>query len=102
MKIVWTETAELTYKAELDFILKKWNVKERNKFILLIDEVTQRLVEFPTIGRYSDTGDIYLVISKQTTLIYRLLDDDILELLLFWNNKQNPDDLEQIINSLRK
>ena len=97
MKVVWTKTAELTFQAEIDFILKKWTPKEVKKFVDLVDEIIDKLKEFPLLGRYSESGDLYLTISKQITLVYRLLDHDVLELLLFWNNKQNPKDLEKII-----
>lgn len=102
MEIVWTETAELTFQAELDFILKKWNTKEAIKFTDLVDETIENLKEFPLLGRYSDSGDFYLVISKQTTLIYRLVESNVMELLLFWNNKQNPENLEATIKKLKK
>lgn len=39
MKIIWTHTAELTYLAEIEFILKKWNLKETIKFIDLVDDI---------------------------------------------------------------
>jgi len=33
MKVVWTTEAKLSFKAEADFILDKWNTKEVLKFI---------------------------------------------------------------------
>ncbi len=43
-------------------------------------------------GKYS------LVISKQTTLFYRINENsNSVEFLLFWNNSKNPDDLVRLL-----
>ncbi|AUP77684.1 type II toxin-antitoxin system RelE/ParE family toxin [Flavivirga eckloniae] len=101
MRIVWTQTAELSFEAEIDFILKKWTNKEATSFINLVEEVLEQLKKFPLLGRLFENDNMYLVISKQTTLIYRVLNEKTLELLLLWNNKQNPENLEKAIKNLK-
>ena len=101
MKIVWTKTAELSFQAEIEFILKKWSGKEAISFINLVNEVLEQLKKFPFLGKHFENNVMHLVISKQSTVIYRILDEKALELLLFWNNKQNPKDLENTIKNLK-
>ena len=37
-KIIWTLTAELTFAEEVDFIYVKWNSKQVNQFISLVEK----------------------------------------------------------------
>ncbi len=68
-KIKWLSNASLTYLDEIDFIFEKWNYKEVQKFILLVDENLKRLSKNPKIG--IPIKNIFrLVLSKQTTLFY--------------------------------
>ena len=76
-------------------------LKRSQTFIKLVDDILAHLKKYPLLGKGDKSNRRYIVISKQTTLLYRLLDGDILELLLFWNNKQNPKDLEAIITKLK-
>ncbi len=97
--ISWDLSALETYNEEVAFILLKWNVKEVQKFKELVDENLMRLSLNPEIGVFNLQSKIYtLVISKQTTLHY---DFDItkneIELIVFWNNSQNPDDLAKLL-----
>ncbi len=96
MKITWTETAKITFEAEQEFIFKKWNAKEVLKFIDLINLTILKLSNFPELG-IKVKNKRHLVISKQTTLIYKILSDEHIEILLFWNNKWNPKDFENIL-----
>lgn len=96
MIVVWTATAEITYEAEQDYILKKWNINEVINFVELVDSTINKLQDFPSLGKVIN-GDRHFIMSKQTTLIYRIINDNKIELLLFWNNKWNPNDLIGIL-----
>lgn len=97
--IYWLTLAELTFLDEIDFILRKWNTNEVEKFTRLVYGFIDSLSQNPTIGKYSPKLKIYsLVISKQTTLYYTILEEKKqIDLLLFWNNKQNPIILKKIL-----
>jgi hypothetical protein len=97
--IFWNKSAHTTYFNELDFIFLKWNEKEVFKFEELVEIEINRLKINPFIGIYNENLGIYsLVISKQTTLYYRL--DKVtnnVELIVFWNNQKNPKDLMKLL-----
>lgn len=98
MKVVWTAIAEITFEAEQDYILKKWNIEKVINFIDLVDGTIKKLQEFPQIGKLIN-DERYFVVSQQTTLIYRVLEEkETIEILLFWNNKWNPTDLKSLLN----
>lgn len=90
--VTWLHEAEISYYEELDFIFRKWNIVEVEKFTVLVDDFLETLARKPTIGIYSKKYNTYsCVISKQTTLFYKIIEvDKNIELILFWNNKQNP------------
>ena len=88
-KIVWVPLAVETYMEEIDFIYLKCNQKEVDDFVMLVDENLKRLSINPLIGQIHK--NVYkIVISKQTSLFYRIIEKDKkVELVYFWNNKKD-------------
>lgn len=98
-RIEWKSIATRTYFGEINFILSKWNETEVQKFEDLVYDFLEILSKNPKIGIYKPQNNCYsLVISKQTTLFYKIIKDKFqIDLILFWNNKQNPDDLIKLL-----
>ena len=88
-KIVWVPLAVETYMEENDFIYLKWNQKEVDDFVMLVDENLKRLSINPLIGQIHK--NVYkIVISKKTSLFYKIIEKDKkVELVYFWNNKKD-------------
>ncbi len=97
--LIWKYVALNTYIEEINFILLKWNNKEVQKFKDLVVENLERLSKNPKMGVYLEKDNIYsLMISKQTTLYYKVIESDKkIELLVFWNNQKNPADLIKLL-----
>ncbi|EDM45387.1 hypothetical protein SCB49_06257 [unidentified eubacterium SCB49] len=97
--INWTLTAELTYHKEIEFILKKWSYDEVEKFIKLVEDKIQVLSSGTMTGTSSSIKGVrVLVISKQTSLAYTVLENQSrIELLSFWNNQSNPEDYKEYL-----
>jgi len=91
-KIKWKLAAKISYADEVDFIYRKWNVLEVLKFEKLVDESILRIHKTPSIATYSRKRNAHkLVISKQSTLYFRVNEiEKCIVLLLFWNNKKSP------------
>ena len=100
LEVKWSSLAEITLAEEIDFILRKWNLVEADKFVLLVYVFLERLAKNPEIGIFNSKSNCYsIVISKQTTLYYRILESEKrIELVLFWNNKQNPTQLKKLLH----
>ena len=97
-KIEWTFRAEISFFEEAQFILQKWNIYEVNKFESLVGDELKRLSINPTIGNFKGDDVYSLSVSEQTTLFYKIKKDlSLIELLLFWNNLRNPDDLIKLL-----
>tara|TARA_R110000772_G_scaffold42670_1_gene98929 strand:- start:112 stop:417 length:306 start_codon:yes stop_codon:yes gene_type:complete len=101
MKVDWTDLALQSYEDEALYILKKWNLHEVEKFSILVFKFNQ-LLETGTIqGKPTFLASTYFhVISKQTTVYYKVINEDSIELLLFWNNKKDPKTLKAILTKL--
>ena len=91
LEIYWSTLSKISFSEEIYFILRKWNQIEVDKFSELVYDYLERLTKNPEIGIYNSKFNCYsIVISKQSTLFYRILESEKkLELVLFWNNKQN-------------
>lgn len=97
-KIEWTYLARITYIEEIEFIYKKWNLKQVSVFEELVEAEILRLSKNPEIGTLKNHNIFSLSISKQTTLIYRIQNEKkSIELILFWNNSKNPNDLIKLL-----
>ena len=98
-EINWEPLSEITFAEEMDFILRKWNQFEVDEFTYLVSENLERLTESPEIGIYKSENNCYsLVISKQTTLYYKIIEEKSqIDLVLFWNNSQNPKLLSKLL-----
>lgn len=97
--IIWSTLAEITFAEEIEFIFEKWDQVEVDKFDDLVRENLNRIAKKPLIGNQKFNVNVYsLVISKQTTLYYSFADKEkTINLILFWNNKQNPQLLNKFL-----
>lgn len=95
----WDLIAINSLAEESEFILKKWNFSEVQKFHILVGLSLEQLSINPTIGVYNSVFEVYsLVISKQTTLYYSLNEENkTIELHVFWNNLKNPKKLHKLL-----
>ena len=100
LEIYWSTLSKISFSEEIYFILRKWNQIEVDKFSELVYDYLERLTKNPEIGIYNSKFNCYsIVISKQSTLFYRILESEKkIELVLFWNNKQNPVYLKKLLD----
>ncbi|MBN2613573.1 MAG: hypothetical protein JXB00_18600 [Bacteroidales bacterium] len=89
-KVHWNKIARLDYYENIDYLLHKWSEKEAQDFI---DEVyeTEFILEQGNIDfQDTDLPDIkHFVLCKQISLFYRIIDQNSIELLRFWNNHKD-------------
>ena len=77
-KIIWEDSAKDSYFDELEFILSKWNLNEIYKFEELVTTTLKLLSKKAHIANYSKETDLFrLIISKQTTLYFELIVNNI-------------------------
>jgi hypothetical protein len=88
--VLWNKIARHDYFENIEFLLQNWSEKEVKNFIDKVFEIESILakgnVEFQNTDRI---GIKRCVINKQITLFYRIVDENHVELLRFWNNSTN-------------
>lgn len=99
MKIIWTETALESYEEIIDYISYKFTMKEAVDFL---DKTEVSLViisnNFEIGSQYKKTEYRKLLITKQTYLFYKIINQTIY-LSVFWNNGKNPIGLNTILRT---
>ncbi len=90
LEIVLTPRAKDTLVSITSFILQKWDEKSAHKFIKRTYSVLDTISEQPYIYKVYQTKNVRKgLITKHTSVIYRVLDERI-EVLFFWDNRQDP------------
>ena len=90
LEIILTPNAEDTFLSIVSFIQEKWGVASAEKFIETTSKVLNNISQQPFIFKaYQDKDVRKGLITKQTSVVYRVLHDRI-EVLFFWDNRQEP------------
>ncbi|NLT49479.1 MAG: type II toxin-antitoxin system RelE/ParE family toxin [Ignavibacteria bacterium] len=94
-KIKWTSTAYSDFSCIILNIKEMWGKNSAQQFINQIKTTVDLLSMFPQSGKviFEEKQIRAFVISKQTTIIYRIK-QDIVTILNLFDNRQNPDNLK--------
>lgn len=101
MQIVWTKQAEDSFNAVLDYLLEVWTIKAANNFIDLVEHSITQITANPKLFKVSvfDSESREALITKQTSMFYRIINKNTIEIEYFWNNYRNPNNLESFVKS---
>lgn len=94
-KITWSPKALKSYIHIADFILEKWSKKGVKKFSDITSSTILQIAKNPELFVASKHKKNIRkgFITKHTSLIYKVKPNEI-ELVLFWDNRQNPKKLK--------
>jgi len=93
-KIIWSEPAKFDYWQNIDYLLENWHKKQVTKFIKAVEQDLNIIKYNPKTFALTDYRNVHsVVIIKQITLFYKITNNTV-ELIRFWNNYQNPDNLK--------
>jgi plasmid stabilization system protein ParE len=93
MKLSWTPTAINTYFKVLDYLEENWTKKEVQNYGDKVEKVLSRISENPEMFEASKKKKNIRkgFITSYNALYYRVKPNKKeLELLTFWDNRQNP------------
>jgi plasmid stabilization system protein ParE len=96
---VWTKQAEDSFNATIDYLLQIWTVKEATNFIDLVEAVIAKIEINPKLFKVSifDKESREAIITKHTSMFYRLLNNNTIEIEYFWNNYKNPKNIKSTV-----
>ena len=100
--IEWTAEAQNRLNAVFDYLENYWTPREVKKFAIRLEEALSLIIKFPFIYLASTKNNMVrrCVLTKQTSLYYKVTATKILIITLF-NNQQNPTSLNFIIPKLK-
>mgnify|MGYP003997374893 CR=1 FL=1 len=98
-KIVkWTPKADESFDKVIEYLRNEWTQNEISNFAKMTLNIIKSISVFPKMFKEDKENNIRIAsINKIISLIYREKRNQI-ELLYFWNNKQNPSKLKKMIN----
>jgi len=95
MTVYWSPRADETYSEILDYLSSKWGIQPTINFMDKVEQTIELISKFPNMFESSPSHPNIRkgFITKHATLFYEIKDDNI-ELLVFWNNRRSPNELE--------
>lgn len=87
---MWSPLARSSYIDVLEYLEQKWTWREMERFVLRTEEALAHIKTNPNLYPYSKKSDTHkCILVKQVSLIYRVK-GPVAELLVFWDNRQDP------------
>ena len=93
MKILWTKAAQSSFDKIVDYLKNEWSLKSAIKFVSKTIIFLDILQQHPEIGRKEKIKkDLRsFVLTRQTTIFYRIKNDTTIVILKFFDTQQNPE-----------
>ena len=90
-RIEWTDNALSELKATFDYIEKNWTERELQKLSNEIERTLNLISNNPNLFLLTEGRNIRkAVVKKLNTLYYQEKDDERIEILSFFSNRQSP------------
>ena len=97
MKVIWTGKAKLSFYKIIEYLNKNWTQREINNFASEVQKAISQIGQNPLmfIASRKKKNIRKGFVNKRVCLFYRVNKRKrTIELLLFWDNRQNPDDIK--------
>ena len=95
-RLNWTSEAEVTFNQNLEYLSKEWNPVVLYQFLDRVEEVLEKIKSNPKLyPMHRPQERVYkCVIHERIVLYFKIVGDDVIDLLTFWNTYQDPGELE--------
>ena len=101
MKVVWADLAlRSLYHMLLFWVEHTQSVKYSNQLLEKIDAAILRIQKFPNSGKLHKKGPIRKIIISDLSIFYSV-DIKNIQILLIWDNRQNPNKLNDILQKIK-
>lgn len=99
MKVILSPLAKLKLNLLLQYLEEEWDVQSRKKFLSKLKSSVNSISLFPESNPKSEkyNGLYKKVVTNQTSLYYRILDDEI-QIITVIDNRQDPENIFKEIN----
>lgn len=92
MKILWTKNAQKSFDIIVEYLQKEWSLNSAIKFVRKTNIFLKTLSHQPEIGKKEQPKkDLRsFVLTRHTTVFYRLKDESTIVILVFFDTRRNP------------
>ncbi|MDG1058643.1 MAG: type II toxin-antitoxin system RelE/ParE family toxin [Flavobacteriaceae bacterium] len=90
MRIFWTEKAVSQHKELEKYLLQNWTQKELENYTEKLSKIIELLSKFPETGVLINGLYRKMNVTKHTALIYRIVNGELVVLLMVWDNRSKP------------
>jgi plasmid stabilization system protein ParE len=92
----WTSESKKTFNQNLEYLSEEWDNQVINNFLDRVEEVLEQIRRNPELYPLHRPEDkLYkCIVHKRVILYYKVVDDEHIDLLTFWNTYQDPDNLK--------
>ena len=91
LTIKWTPEAAETYDRVISYLKAEWTEKELEAFEEKCQHVYELIKTFPKLFRYSPQYDAHKALITKHNILYYRVNPPRIELLSFWDTRQDPD-----------
>lgn len=97
--VIWTRTADVQFVGILEYWVNrnKSNTYSK-KLVKLVSERTKYIAQEPLIYKATDFKDVRIASMGNFSIYYKVADKEII-IAAFWDNRQNPEKLLEILNN---
>ncbi|MES2807756.1 MAG: type II toxin-antitoxin system RelE/ParE family toxin [Bacteroidota bacterium] len=88
-EVSWSPKAKATYFNIINYINSEWTYKEVEAFINRTDEAIAHIKQNPLLFPYSIKSNTRRCVVVPQVSLYYEVDGDIINLLIFWSNRQD-------------
>ncbi len=97
-QVIWSPQADYSFDEIIEYLNAEWSFKEVEQFVRNVLDITKHISTFPQMfPEFNERKIRKALINQNISLLYKVSNKQI-ELLTFWNNKQDPIELKKIIN----
>lgn len=97
--IVWTKTADLQFIGILEYWVKRNKSNSYSKkLVKLVSERTKQIAEKPLLFKATNFKDVRIASLDNFSIYYKVYDDKII-ISAFWDNRQDPKQLLEILKN---
>ena len=95
LEVIWSEESAKRTDEIVDYLLKKFSIKEATHFLKLLKDFEKIVSQFPETYPLSinKKGIRRAVIAKQISILYSI-DDSYIRVFTLFDNRQDPKNIE--------
>jgi len=95
--VVWTKTADIQFVGILDYWVKRnKSTTFSKKLVSLVSQRTKQIAKSPLIYKSTDFNEVRVASLGNFSIYYKVTEKSII-VLAFWDNRQNPKILLEIL-----